>query len=241
MGFKELFLVSPEGSTPPPPPPKQVMAKPVVKAGNTFPSSPSFNNDGPTFPHSTPDYVAPTEVNYTTKSVANPFLEKILDVYERGFEKLNMTGYDFFEYFKAVLKAGVNNPQVYTMAFDMAQSMDANVSKNSLMGQADYYVSELEKVYNDFNNNGRNKIQELTQKKNNESTSLANEISTLQQQVEQMKVQISLKQSALSDIDHRYQPEIDEVSQKLEANDQVKNKFVSNINVVKMNINNNLK
>jgi uncharacterized phage-associated protein len=99
----------------------------------------------------------------------------------------------------------------------------------------------LEKVYNDFNNNGKNKIQDLSQRKSTESTTLSTEISNLQQQLSQIQVQISLKQSALLDIDHRYQPEIDEVTQKLSANDLVKNKLITDINLVKMNINNNLK
>jgi len=246
MSLKDYFIINPNGDTPAQTEsdPKQIKQKPSSKSENVFPSSTKFNSE-PMFSGSEPAFPINQSSNqepaHTQTTQVNPFLDKILDVYDRGFEKLNQPGYDFFEYYKAVVKAGINNSQVYVMALDMAQAMDPNVSKDSLMRQADYYVAELEKVYNDFNSNGRNKIQELSQKKNNESNSLSSDISALNQQLQQIQTQIQQKQAALSDIDKRYQPEIDEITQKLGANDMVKNKFVTNIKVVQMNINNNLK
>jgi hypothetical protein len=233
MAWKDIFIVTEGSEESAKTAVKKVAEKPATaKSADMFPSS------DPVFPSSTPEF---TSTNYKKPAEVNPFLDKILEVYEKGFDKLNQPGYDFFEFYKAVLKAGVNNPQVYVMALDMAQSMDGTVTRDSLLKQSEYYISELEKVYNEFNNNGRNKIQELTQKKTNETTALSQEIASLQQQLSQIQVQISLKQSALADIDSRYHPEIEDINLKLNANDFIKNKFVTNINLVKMNISNNLK
>lgn len=154
---------------------------------------------------------------------------------------MNQPGYDFFEFFKAVNKAGIDNPQVYQMALDMGQAMDSNVSKQSLMSQADYYINELDKVHTGFMTDGQAKINDLTNKKNSETTSLSSEITSLKQQLEFIQNQIQIKENALNEIGNKYQPDINEISYKLEANDIAKNTFISNINKVKTNISNNLK
>lgn len=115
MSLKDIFIIKEDGVKP--------------KTSTSFPSnpSPSFpNSSAPSFPNtsgadfpsnSEPSFSSKTEpVAHVTTNKENPFLEKILDVYDKGFEKLNQPGYDFFEYYKAVVKAGVNNPQVYGMA-----------------------------------------------------------------------------------------------------------------------------
>jgi hypothetical protein len=171
----------------------------------------------------------------------NPFLEKILDVYEKGFNKLNQPGYDFFEYFKSVVKGGIDNPKIYEMALEMGRAMDSNVSKDSLLNQADYYISELSKVHSGFKNDGQSKINELTSKKNEETTSLVSDINSLTQQLESIQRQIESKKTSLAQIDNKYQPSISEITLKLSANDMAKDRYISDINKVKSNILNNLK
>lgn len=127
------------------------------------------------------------------------------------------------------------------MALEMGKAMDPNVTKESLMAQADYYVTEINKVYAGFDSDGKNKLSDISTKKTTETKSLTTDIESLQQELQSIQLQLSQKQSALSQIDQRYQPEIEEIGQKLMANEMVKDKFVSTINLVKMNISNNLK
>jgi predicted nucleic acid-binding Zn-ribbon protein len=127
------------------------------------------------------------------------------------------------------------------MAIEMGKAMDQNVSKDSLLKQADYYITELDKVHSTFKTDGQNKINDLSQKKNDESTSLSSTIASLKIQLSTIQDQIRIKENSLSEIDNKYQPQIDEIALKLEANDTVKNTFIGNINKVKMNISNNLK
>lgn len=242
MNFKDLFIVSDEEPNKPAQPNISKEKKTV-----SFPSNSHSANDNMSVPSMNPVFptAAPISVEEPTVSVSNsgtnPFLEKIQEVYERGFEKLNQPGYDFFEFFRAVTKAGMSNPQVYVMAFDMAQGLEPSLTKELLINQADYYLSEFEKVWNEFSTNGKVKLKDLTQRKNTESNTLSQEISALQQQIIQMQTQISLKQSTLNDIDHKYQPEINEINLKLDASDTIKKRFETNINTVKKNIINNLK
>lgn len=247
MSWKDLFIEPTEGSS----------GKPIEKPSNkasgkskeTFPqSTPNIqfpqSKYEPTFPQNNGSVFSPnpgTKTPTPTFSEKNPYLDKILDVYDKGFTGLNQPGYDFFEFFKAVCTAGVDNPQVYQMALEMGKAMDSNVSKQSLLSQADYYLSELDKVHTSFSTDGQNKLSELTQKKNSESTSLSSTVASLKLQLSTIQDQILAKENELAEIDNKYQPQIDEVSLKMSANDSVKNTFIGNINKVKMNISNNLK
>jgi polyhydroxyalkanoate synthesis regulator phasin len=87
---------------------------------------------------------------------------------------------------------------------------------------------------------GQGKINDLTNKKNSESNNLTSEISSLKQQLEFIQNQIQSKETALNEIGNKYQPDINEISFKLAANDAAKDTFISNIKKVKNNITNNL-
>jgi len=234
MGFKKYFInEEPEQAQTAKPTTKPVeFPKPEVK----FPTSEKY---APTFPERKP--IFPENRPATTYQEKNPFLDKILDVYDKGFAKLNQPGYDFYEFFRAVYKAGIDNPQVYQMALDMGQAMDSNVSRESLLSQADYYITELEKVHTGFMTDGQNKISDLTNKKNSETNNLSSELESLKQQLEFVQNQIQSKENALNEIGNKYQPDINDISLKLSANDTAKDTFISNINRVKSNISNNLK
>lgn len=237
MSWKDLFIENTDSKTETPKPtsfPDNNVPKYTPTTDVTFPKTSETvfpKTSEVSFPKAEPVRV----------DESNPYLERILAVYDNGFTKLNQPGYDFFEFFKAVSKSGIDNPQVYVMALDMGQSMDANVSKDSLLNQADYYIGEINKVYNGFNSDGQSKMSELSTRKSSESQSLSSEIGSLKSQLENLQNLIQSKQSSLNEIDGKYQPEIEQLSLKLSANSIVKDKFVSTINKVKNNISNNLK
>ncbi len=236
MSFRDVFFTN-ENETKP-----NVKAE-TPKGATSFPSETKFPTNSQTFPtnNAFPSNGSVFSPNPTVAPVSNPFLDKIFDVYDKGFTKLNQPGYDFFEFFKAVSKGGIDNPQVYEMALEMGIAMDSNVSKQSLLNQADYYITELTKVHSGFSSDGQSKITDLTNKKNSETNSLVTEISSLKQQLESIQNQIRTKESSLAEIGDKYQPDINDIGYKLSANDMVKDKFVTNINKVKSNISNNLK
>ena len=166
---------------------------------------------------------------------------KALEIYQAGFDSLNKPGYDFFEFYQAVSQAGIDNPQIYVMAFTMAVGMEKTITKTKLLQDSDYYLTEINKVYNDYIAKGNNKKQELVSQKENENQNLINELNLLKEQLETITVQIKDRENKLQAIGSKYEPKIVEIDSKLNANTLAKNKVVTSIEQVKQGIINNLK
>jgi len=228
MGWKDLFIAGEENSND-----KPTQEKPVENTQMKFPTN--TNNTFPT-------YTAPTTpVQFNSSQVPQEYLAKAIEVYKSGFDSLNQNGYDFYEFYQAITQGGVNNPQIYPMAFTMANAMDKSVTKDKLVQTADYYLSEINKVYNDYVAKGNGKKQDLIIQKNNENQALVNELSLMEQQLEALRTQIQDRQNKLNAIGGKYEPMISDVDNKLSANEMAKNQIVQSIEQVKTGIINNLK
>jgi hypothetical protein len=169
-----------------------------------------------------------------------PHMDKIMKLYEDGFNGLNLAGYDFFEFFQAVVKTGANNPSMYNMALTMAQAMDSSVSKESLVKQSQYYIDEIEKVYKTYVDNGNVKRQEALQAKGNEEASLSKDLSDINDEIARLTQLKSEKEIELSKIDSKYSPDITDIECKLMANDIAKERIIGTIKTVVDGINKNL-
>lgn len=237
MSLKDLFIINHDEEKKPETP------TPSVSEPVKFPET---TNTG--FPSATPTVnVSQTVVN-TPQPVASidnpscqPHLDKIVQLYESGFDGLNQAGYDFYEFYKAVVSGGIDNPQVYAMALSMGKAMDGNVSKDTLLSQSQFYIDEIMKVYQTYVENGTGKKNQLLSTKESERTQLASELDSLKMQMEAISNQIVAKQTSLSEIDNKYANDLLEVDCKLMANDVAKNKILSSINAVKQGLTNNLK
>lgn len=228
MGWKELFIADEENSND-----KPTQEKPVENTQTKFPTN--TNNTFPT-------YTAPTTpVQFNSSQVPQEYLAKAIEVYKSGFDSLNQNGYDFYEFYQAITQGGVNNPQIYPMAFTMANAMDKSVTKDKLIQTADFYLSEINKVYNDYVAKGNGKKQDLITQKNNENQALVTELSMMEQQLEALKTQIQDRQNKLNAIGGKYEPMISDVDNKIVANETAKNQIVQSIEQVKSGIINNLK
>lgn len=191
------------------------------------------------FPTSVP---TPQPTTFASQAnVSQEHLEKAVELYENGFNSLNQDGFDFYEFFQSVSHGGMTNPQVYAMAYAMGTAMDKTISKEKLISQADFYIGEITKVYDENVAKGKGKKDNLLKQKESENQTLANELTMFQQQLEALQIQIADRQSKLQDIDGKYQPQLDEVDSKLNANTIAKNKIVEAIETVKSGININIK
>jgi len=175
-------------------------------------------------------------------------LNEVLTVYEKGIESINMPGYDFFEFYKAVSSIGNAGEQVYSMAFQMARSMDNTITVHKLVSDADFYISKINEVHNQYSMQGQQKINSLEAKKNDEKNKLMKEIEQGTQQVSQLRAQlqtlesdISQKRISLSAVDGQYQPQESAVRQKLLANDNAKQISVMRLTNIKEGILRNIK
>lgn len=228
MGWKDLFIAGEENSND-----KPTQEKPVENTQMKFPTN--TNNTFPT-------YTSPTQpVQFNSSQIPQEYLNKAIEVYKSGFDSLNQAGYDFYEFYQAITQGGVNNPQIYPMAFTMANAMDKSVTKDKLIQTAEFYLSEINKVYNDYVSKGNGKKQDLITQKNNENQALVNELSLMEQQLEALRTQIQDRQNKLNAIGGKYEPMISDVDNKLSANEIAKNQIVQSIEQVKTGIINNLK
>ncbi len=230
MSLKDYFIVNDKADN-------EKKIEPTKETKKTFPVSDSqpsnaFANIG--FGKSN---VETPQSNHSS----NEYIAKAIETYENGFESLNQPGYDFFEFYKTVLQGGIDNPQVYQMCFTMGNAMDKTITKEKLLQQSDFYISEITKVYNDNVNKGNIKRQDLITQKNNENQSLITELEMMKQQMEALKVQIQDRENKLSAIGGKYEPKLSEIESKLAANDIAKTILVNSIEQVKQGINNNLK
>jgi hypothetical protein len=169
-----------------------------------------------------------------------PHMSAVMDQYEKGFESLNQPGVEFYEYFKSVSGAGIDNPTAYTMAFNMLRSLEPTLTKEKLNTTAQFYLAEIDKVHQKFDASGKQKIAELENGKRTEDAQLRSELALLEQQQVALANQIAGKNAALNKIESKYAPEIEEVGCKLAANDVAKTRITGTIQTVINGINTNL-
>ncbi|MFT3683168.1 MAG: hypothetical protein QM791_23115 [Ferruginibacter sp.] len=170
-------------------------------------------------------------------------LTEVLAVYERGIDSINMPGYDFYEFYKAISTIGNAGSETYNMAFQMARSMDSSISAQKLVTDAEFYISKINEVHSQYTMQGQQKVNELDSKRNEEKNKLMAEIEQGSQQINQLRNQlqalesgINQKRIALTGVDGKYSPQESAVRQKLLANDNAKQISVSKLVTVKENI-----
>lgn len=238
MGLIDLFIVNEEPNTQES---LKVVSKPTT---NKFPTEevkiePQSNNIFGSFGFGKTESIETFPTTLT--NVSQEYLSKALESYESGFNALNQPGYDFYEFYQAVINGGVNNNQIYSMAFAMGSGMDKTITKDKLLQQSDFYINEIVKVYTDFVSKGNSKKQELIAQKNNENQSLMGDLNSMKGQLEALKIQITDRENKLSAIDSKYLPLITEIDGKLGANDLAKNTLTQSIEQVKQGIITNIK
>jgi hypothetical protein len=258
MDFKKLFIIPDEN-----PDDKLENKRPETKkseSGTKFPtdttSFPSVESQPIVEPISTPPPAnslfgfgstpAPKVETYvpnigSPNGVSAERLAKTADMYQKGFEALNQPGYDFFEFYQSIVGAdGVNNPQFYKMALSMGVAMDKTITKDKLIMQSEFYISEIQKQYQEFSGQGTAKRNSILSQKSNEAQALTGELDLMHQQLEMLQTQIKDRESKLAVIDSKYAPMLSEVDEKIMANDMVKDKLIGSLESVKNGIKNNL-
>ncbi len=186
--------------------------------------------------------VSNTTPNKNPGTVTAPknIVQEVLAVYEKGFEGLNQEGYDFFEMYKAVMAVGADNPQSYTMAMAMAKGIQPNLSKQSLLEKANFYVTEIQKVHAGYAQKGNQKKAELANQSTTERSNLNAIILNLEHQITQLQSQLASNKAELEALDVKFAAPIDEMEQRIAANDEAKNTILNSIQKVINGINQNL-
>lgn len=217
FNWKSLFINESEDST------KKELSKPSVTPStsqiqtNKFPEEKSTQTANDNF--------------------ANPFVNEILGVYEKGFESLNLNDFDFFEMYKSVLAVGITNPQSYQMAFTMGKSIKPDLTKEFLLDKSKFYIEEINKVYTKYDSTGNLKKQDLNNLVLKEKETLSASITDLENKILQMQQELQDKKTLLANIDSKNEAELRELQLKIEANNFAKQKILDSINLVISGIN----
>lgn len=182
-----------------------------------------------------------TSAPITSAEATQEQINSAFQLYEQGFESLNQPGYDFFEYFKAISAGGIENASLYGMAFAMGRSMDGSITKEKLLSQSEFYLGEINKVYEDFNSKGIAKRDSVAVRKSNDNQNLVGELESIKEQIHALQVQQQDRESKLAGIDSKYSLELNEIEGKLSANRLAKDKIVNSIQAVKNGITINIK
>ncbi|WP_343696195.1 hypothetical protein [Flavobacterium sp.] len=194
------------------------------------PAAPILSNTDNKFP------TQPTD-SFPGNAVTNPFLNEIFEVYNKGFESLNVEGFDFFELYKSVMAVGVTNPQSYQMAFTMGKTIKADLNKEFLLEKSGFYISEIEKVYAKYDTVGKTKKAELDSNITKEKHNLSKSISELEAKIIELQKELESKKVELQKVDPKNMEQLSEIQLKMEANDLAKQKLLNSINTVITGIN----
>ncbi|MCX6183383.1 MAG: hypothetical protein NT150_15840 [Bacteroidetes bacterium] len=171
-------------------------------------------------------------------TVRNEVLNSILEMYERGFDSLNQQGYDFYEFFKAVMATDPHNPQSYAMAYTMASSFDKNVTKASLLSSADFYIKEIQKVHVKYDGEGKKIKSDLQLAQKTEKEKLQREVTELENRIRSLQLELEQKSGILQNFDQGNTGKIEEIDQKIMANNLSKESIIQKITHVVNGINN---
>ncbi|MEO7977606.1 hypothetical protein [Flavobacterium sp.] len=181
----------------------------------------------------------PTEIpeSFPTNSLTNPFLNEIFEVYDKGFESLNESGFDFFELYKSVLAVGVTNPQSYQMAFTMGKTIRPDLTKEFLLQKGSFYMAEIEKVYTKYDTIGKTKKSDLENNITKEKYNLSKSVSELEAKIIELQKDLESKKTELQKIDPVNMEQLSEIQLKMDANNLAKQKILTSINTVITGIN----
>jgi len=215
----------------------QIIEKPDVEPTKEVPQN-SFTPQ----PGFSPSFTPQSNFTPSQPSMVSSDIQRILDEqFTNHLTSINQPGVDFYEFMESVEVGDINSPQTFAMAFKMLANMEKSLTKERLIQQADEYLSKINDLYQHNLMSGENKKQSLNIEKENEKQSLSNDLTGLKEQLLLIQSQILDRENKLRDIESKYQPKLNDVVIKLQANSVSNNKLVDKITKIKNGIISNVK
>jgi hypothetical protein len=214
-----------------------------TQTNNTSTSSPSFPVNTSTIYNTNAAPSFNINTNGTASNALSTEAQEVMEVYEKGLDSINMPGYDFFEFYKAVQMALPYNEQSFNMAYQMAKSMDSTVTVQKLVQDAEFYISKINDVHSQYVTQGQQRLSQISEQRLGEKTNLtkiidnnAMRIAQLRAELTQLENDMQTKRNALSKIDADFAPKEQAVKSKLNANDIAKANSIAKLNLVRDSI-----
>lgn len=179
----------------------------------------------------------------TPPPAIDPSVQEVLDVYESGLDSINMPGYDFYEFYKAISSIGHATEHTYHLAYQMAKSLDKTITPQKLTADAEFYISKINEVHGQYVTQGQQKLNTLQEKQRAEKDKLQREIdagairiSQLRAELQQLEAEINQKRSTLTKSDESFYPQEKVIREKLMANDMARKVSIDKLNIIKEGI-----
>lgn len=195
------------------------------------------------FPASEPIVPAASASSFTPAPVNDSVVSEVIEVYESGLESINMPGYDFYEFYKAISSTGLSGEHTYQLAYQMAKSMDKTITVQKLISDAEFYISKINEVHGQYVSQGQAKLRSLEEKKNADKGQLQGEIdqgatriSQLRAELQQLEAAVNQKRALLSKIDEGALPQEKAIREKLAANDTARTVSIEKLQSIRENI-----
>lgn len=192
------------------------------------------------FPASEPIVPAASKSSFIPPPANDTVVNEVIEVYESGLESINMPGYDFYEFYKAISSTGLSGEHTYQLAFQMAKTMDKTVTVQKLMNDAEFYISKINEVHGQYVNQGQVKLRSLEEKKNADKGQLQGEIdqgamriSQLRAELQQLEAAVNQKKAMLSKIDEGFLPQEKAIREKLVANDTARSVSIEKLQAIR--------
>lgn len=187
------------------------------------------------------------EIPVKPLNVNQSIVDEIMAVYENGLDKLNMPGYDFFEFYQAIYASNQFSESAFQMAFQMSQALEKSVTKPKLLNDADYYISKIDEVYKSYMLQGDQKLKTISDKKLAENNRLNTEINEATAKIQELKTEINRLETMILDhksksnqLENNIGSDEQAVKDKLSANDVVYQTIIGRLNKVKLGVQNYL-
>lgn len=175
--------------------------------------------------------------------VGDAVVNEVIEVYESGLESINMPGYDFYEFYKAISSTGQTSEHTYQLAFQMARSMDKTVTVQKLLQDAEFYISKINEVHGQYVGQGQSKLQLLEEQKRQQKGQLQGEIDQATARIAQLKAELQQlesgtqqKQTMLAKIDDGFRPQEQSIREKMQANDAARSLSISKLQQIREGI-----
>jgi uncharacterized protein involved in exopolysaccharide biosynthesis len=183
---------------------------------------------------------SPTMTPSSLGSVSTEVLNKVVEMYQKGFDALNLPGPDFWEFYTVVTKTPNPTAETYQTAFMMLGTM-ADLPKNKLVEHGGYYVTKINEQHKAFAAQGNQKIADLLAKKDTEESQLKSEEATISQQIQELQKRLVNTQQNLRGVEAKYQVEHSQLVETVSANDAAKDHILGRITAVIDGIKTNIK
>lgn len=191
----------------------------------------------------TPSFPVNNPISGSYQPIANqlsPETAEVLEVYEKGLDSINMPGYDFYEFYKAVQMAQPYNEQSFNMAYQMAKTMDGTVTVQKLVQDAEFYISKINDVHSQYVAQGQAKLTQINDKKLSDKSNLTKVIDNNTMRIAQLKSELAnleqemqMKRNELARMDEGFAPQEQAIRSKLNANDIAKGNSITKLTTVR--------